>query len=75
MFEWKPEYSVQIPEIDAQHQRLFCLAAELHNAMAQGKGKNVLEHSLAQLVDYTKTHFAHEERLMQESGYEGYIGY
>ena len=64
MFEWKPEYSVQIPEIDAQHQRLFCLAAELHNAMAQGKGKNVLEHSLAQLVDYTKIHFANEEQFM-----------
>jgi len=30
MFEWKPEYSVQIPEIDAQHQKLFALAGELH---------------------------------------------
>ena len=64
MFEWKPEYSVQIPEIDTQHQRLFVLAGELHAAMAQGKGKAVLEQSLSQLVDYTKSHFAAEEKLM-----------
>ena len=69
MFEWKPEYSVQIPEIDAQHQRLFALASNLHEAMAQGKGKTVLEQSLAQLVDYTKVHFAAEEQFMGKYQY------
>ena len=69
MFEWKPEYSVQIPEIDAQHKRLFGLASELHEAMAQGQGKTVLEQSLAQLVDYTKVHFAAEEQFMAKYRY------
>jgi hemerythrin len=69
MFEWKPEYSVQIPEIDAQHKRLFALAFELHEAMAQGKGRTVLEQSLAQLVDYTKVHFAKEEQFMGKYRY------
>jgi hemerythrin len=69
MFEWKPEYSVRIPEIDAQHQRLFALAAQLHAAMADGKAKAVLEQSLAQLVDYTKVHFAAEEQLMGQYRY------
>jgi len=69
MFEWKPEYSVNIPEIDAQHQRLFALAAELHGAMTQGKAKAVLEQSLARLVDYTRTHFAAEERFMRKYQY------
>ncbi|HUE20078.1 MAG TPA: bacteriohemerythrin [Bryobacteraceae bacterium] len=69
MFEWKPEYSVQIPEIDAQHQRLFSLAAALHAAMGEGKAKAVLEQSLAQLVDYTKVHFAAEEELMRKYAY------
>src|ERR1017187_1687694 len=69
MFEWKPEYSVQIPKIDVQHQRLFALAAELHAAMAEGKGKTVLEQSLARLVDYTKVHFAAEEEFMGKYGY------
>ena len=69
MFEWQPQYSVQIPEIDAQHKRLFVLAGELHTALAQGKGKAVLEQSLARLVDYTKTHFATEEQLMRRYNY------
>src|ERR1035441_7519111 len=75
MFEWKPEYSVQIPKIDVQHQRLFALAAELHAAMAEGKGKTVLEQSLARLVDYTKVHFAAEEEFMGKYGYPEAAGH
>ena len=69
MFEWKPEYSVQIPAIDTQHQRLFALAAELHTAMAQGEGRIALQKGLNSLVDYTKTHFRDEEELMRKYGY------
>ena len=69
MFEWKPEYSVQIPGIDAQHKQLFAAAAELHAAMSQGQGKMVLAHSLARLVDYTKAHFAAEEQFMRKYQY------
>ena len=71
MFEWKPEYSVQIPEIDRQHQRLFQLAAQLNSAMAVGKGKGVLSQLLGGLIDYTKEHFATEERFMQQYQYPG----
>jgi hemerythrin len=69
MFEWKSEYSVRLPEIDAQHQRLFALASELHVAMSQGKGKTVLEPALARLIEYTKVHFADEEKLMRRYNY------
>lgn len=65
MFEWKDEYSIRIPMIDAQHQRLFALAGNLHEAMSWGKGPAALERALAQLIDYTKEHFAAEERLMR----------
>jgi len=67
MFEWKPEYSVQIPAIDAQHQKLFTLARDLHAAMSQGKGKAVLESALARLIAYTKEHFANEEAFMRKN--------
>jgi hypothetical protein len=36
MFEWKRGYSVNIASIDAQHQQLFAIAAELHEAMRSG---------------------------------------
>lgn len=72
MFEWKQEYSLGHPDIDAQHQRLFALASDLHSAMTQGKGKDTLSRTLQNLVAYTKMHFAAEERLMQIHGYSEY---
>lgn len=69
MFAWKDSYSIGVQEIDAQHRRLFSLADELHSAMNSGKGKEILEQVLHNLVTYTKTHFASEERLMQKCGY------
>ena len=72
MFQWKPEYSVGYAQIDEQHKRLFELASELHNAMAGGKGKEVVGKTLANLISYTKAHFATEERLMQSNHYPDY---
>src|SRR5690349_16887152 len=69
MFEWKSEYSVSIPSIDAQHQGLFRTAAELHAAMTSGQGKAALARVLDRLVQYTAAHFAHEERLMAQHSY------
>lgn len=69
MFAWKDTYSIGVPEIDAQHRRLFGLADELHSAMNGGKGKAVMEQVLQNLISYTKTHFAAEERLMQRCKY------
>lgn len=72
MFDWKAEYAVGHPEIDSQHKRLFQLAADLHSAMTGGKAKDVLNGTLANLISYTKRHFACEERLMQANHYPEY---
>ncbi len=71
MFEWNPEYSVNIGSIDGQHQNLFRIAAELHSAMSAGRAKGVLSQILDRLVQYTAVHFTYEERLMQSHGYPG----
>jgi hemerythrin-like metal-binding protein len=72
LFEWKDEYSLGHPEIDNQHKRLFKLADDLHVAMSQGKGRDALSATLANLINYTKIHFATEERLMQQYHYPDY---
>jgi hemerythrin len=71
MFEWKSQYSVHIPSIDGQHQNLFRMAEDLYGAMAAGQGKLALGKILDRLVQYTKVHFAHEERLMSLHRYPG----
>jgi hemerythrin len=72
MFTWKDNFNIGVAEIDAQHRRLYSLADELYAAMFTGKGKDVMEPVLRNLVDYTKTHFAAEERLMQKCVYPDY---
>jgi len=69
MFEWKTEYSVHINSIDEQHKNLFAIAHELHTAMCSGQAKQALGKILDRLVQYTATHFAYEEKLMQQCGY------
>jgi hemerythrin len=69
MFEWKPQYSVQISSIDGQHQNLFRIGGELFAAMSAGRGKAAMATILDRLVQYTAVHFAHEERLMRLHDY------
>jgi hemerythrin len=59
-------------EIDRQHKKLFELADRFHSAMASGKGKQILQQTLTDLIDYTKQYFAAEEALMQKSSYPEY---
>jgi hemerythrin len=72
LFQWKEELSVGYPEIDSQHKMLFKYADDLHSAMLSGKGKDILGQTLADLIAYTKRHFAAEERLMQTHQYPDY---
>jgi hemerythrin len=72
LFAWKEDYAVSHVEIDSQHRQLFRLADDLHQAMLDGKARDQLAGVLARLVEYTKGHFATEERLMLANGYPEY---
>jgi hemerythrin len=66
---WKPTYSVGVPEMDDQHKRLVEILNELNEGLVKGQGKDKLYSTLMGLIDYTKKHFADEEKLMEKSGY------
>jgi hemerythrin len=68
---WRPEYSVNIAELDCQHQNLLRIIQNLHYAIAAGHGQEVIEAVLASVVNYTIYHFATEENLMQQYGFPG----
>jgi hemerythrin len=68
-FTWSENFSVGVREMDAQHQKLVAMVNQLHDAMAVGKGNEMIGPILTGLVDYTKSHFAAEERLMSAHGY------
>ncbi len=69
LMTWDDALSVGVSEIDTQHKKLIAILNELHHAKASGKGDATLKTVLRELVDYTHTHFAYEEKLFQEHGY------
>jgi len=69
---WHKEYSTGNSLIDYQHQRLFTIVNTLHDAMMQGRGKDVMQKTLEELIKYTVEHFATEEKLMLENDYPNY---
>jgi hemerythrin len=75
MFEWNEQFSTGIASIDAQHQGLFSIGAELNAAMKAGQGKERMGRILTRLVQYTAAHFAYEERLMQLHRYPDYAAH
>ena len=46
LFEWDDTYSVNVGEIDEQHQKLVGMLNDLHEAMEQGKDKDALQEIL-----------------------------
>lgn len=72
LFPWSDTYSVRIGVIDMQHKNLVNIVNELHQAMGAGQGKDKLGQVLANLIKYTQTHFATEEKFMESRGYPDY---
>ncbi|MCU0587813.1 MAG: bacteriohemerythrin [Syntrophobacteraceae bacterium] len=71
-FVWNEKYRVNVKDLDDQHRVLIGLVGQLDDAMREGKGKQALGLILGQVIAYTKTHFAAEERLMKACGYPEY---
>ncbi len=69
LISWKENYSVNNAIIDQQHKRLIGYINQLHTAMKEAKGKEVLQKTLNDLVFYTKEHFSTEENLLTRNNY------
>jgi hemerythrin len=69
LFQWRDEYSMKVPSIDVQHHKLVDMLNALHDGMVSGTGKEKLAPLLDGLIQYTATHFAHEEEYFAQYAY------
>ena len=69
---WDEKYRTGYLDVDKQHQELFRMVNELHEAIVAGKGKELMIKTLDGLAKYVVTHFAVEEKLMIEKKYPGF---
>jgi len=66
---WDTSYSVKVKSCDAEHQKLFDLINQLHEAMKLRMGQTIVAETVNELEKYTQTHFRAEEALMQRAQY------
>lgn len=70
-----PIYSIGIPEMDAQHARWIALIEKFKaigpERLLDPAGIQAARHTLEQLLDYTRKHFASEEQLFALHGFPG----
>jgi len=66
--KWTSELELGIPVIDSQHHRIVEYINQVAHALKTHSNDEIRD-VLNELVDYTLSHFAFEESLMEESGY------
>lgn len=68
-WQWDPSLNIGIDVIDNQHKRIVDYINDLELAV-RNKDQEVVKAVVEKMVDYTVTHFAFEEALMEKSGYK-----
>jgi hemerythrin len=66
--EWSPDLSMGVEIIDDQHKRLVEYVNQLDEARIR-RDRGAIARVIEELVDYTVSHFAFEEVMMEEAGY------
>ena len=66
---WNDSYSLGDLNIDKEHKKLFTVASKAFGVVSPDKKISKIKTILAELMNYTKTHFKHEEEFMRSIGY------
>ncbi len=70
--QWTEDLSVGVDEIDNQHHELFDRINNLVAAIKNHRCKDEIDGTLNFLEEYAVTHFAYEEKYMQDFHYPEY---
>lgn len=76
LVKWNSDkHSINIPDIDNQHQELFVIVNDLYNLRTHNSSNNDIIKLLKRLYAYTSYHFLSEERLFKEHAYPAAKGH
>lgn len=70
--QFEPGFLVGIEQIDREHRQLFEIAGRVYDSLGVATDDGAADAArtaTAELIDYTVTHFASEESLMEAAGY------
>ncbi len=74
--EWSKQFSIGVEEVDNDHRKLVNLVNKIHamNSREEKDLDRVLD-LFEELLSYSRWHFRHEERLMQNYGYPEFFNH
>ena len=67
--KWEEKFSVGVPEMDQEHQRIIAMINRLQDTFAIKGGMEMAGELLGQMTQYAQDHFRHEEKLLEERNY------
>lgn len=70
IIKWRDSYNTGINNVDEEHKKLVALIENMHCVIRDKGGKEEIENVLNRVVEYTQSHFANEEKMMQELQYD-----
>lgn len=70
--EWKDDYKSGVKILDDEHQKLFQLINKSICAIGDKQGETVLELVFDEVIEYAKSHFDDEEKMMLSCDYPFY---
>ena len=69
LLTWKHANMVGVRALDDQHGILMDTMNELRQAVVRGAGREQVSEVLDRLIEFTRMHFATEERLLEQTGF------
>lgn len=74
-FVWSSEYDLGIEVIDQQHKRIIDYINRVYEALDGESSQQEINAILKYLVDYTFSHLAFEEAMLEEVGYQDFAAH
>ncbi len=72
LIEWREEYSTGISGVDYEHQELIALINSIYEMLEDSPDKTSIINCLGDIYGRISSHFALEERWMEQNNYDDY---
>ena len=75
LITWRAEFSVGVAAVDLEHRELIDLINCLDAEMREYATQSMVVETLGEIYARISAHFALEEKIMREAGYEGFAAH
>ena len=75
LIEWSDDFSVGVADIDEEHKGLIDLINQLYANLQRGASADEVADFFGEIYANISAHFALEEKIMRESGYQEYAAH